>query len=277
MRGDAGRLQQVFNNVIGNAIKFSAEGGRVEISARREGRALRIVVRDHGEGIEPAFLPRIFESFRQADATITRRHRGLGLGIAQHLVERHRGTIAVHSAGPGQGTTFTVTLWMDDEPEASNDAPTRAVAAAAPADGESQEPRPLEGRSLLVVDDNADTLPMMAELFRLSGATVETAGSAKEALARFDAGLRIDALISDIGMPEVDGYELLHALTRRYPERRAAFVAVAATGYAREEDRLRSLAAGYDLHAAKPLDFTSLTGSIGALIAQRRTQRVKGS
>ena len=134
-------------------------------------------------------------------------------------------------------------------------------------------PLPLENVSILVVDDNADALAMMAELFRFDGATVDTAGSASEAIAHFDAGTRFDVLVSDVGMPDVDGYQLLKALTQRYPERRSALVAVAASGYARNEDRLRSLAAGYDLHAAKPLNFEALTSHITKLIAERRARR----
>jgi hypothetical protein len=275
IKGDPGRLQQVFNNLLGNAIKFSADGGRVEVFGHRDGERVRIVIRDAGQGIEPSLLPHIFERFRQGDASTTRRHGGLGLGlaIAQHLVERHGGEIAIASEGTGRGSTVDVVLPLDADPdEGIEEAPPPAVGVASGAAA-----APLAGITILVVDDNPDALAMMAEVFRLSGATVDAAMSAADAIARFGTGARYDALVSDLGMPDTDGYELIDSLLRRYPELRGRLVAIAASGYAREVDRQRALAAGFDLHVAKPIDLAALTQAIVRLVAERRVRRAPRS
>jgi len=266
LRGDAARLQQVFTNVIANAIKFVPQKGKVEVMGRCSRDGLVIEVRDNGEGIEPRLLPHVFERFRQGDGSMTRRHGGLGLGlaIAQHLVVRHGGTIAAQSAGPKMGATFTIALPLTGAPD------ERAADVVERVREDSHEEHTLEGLAILVVDDNADTLGMLQKAFVLSGASVEIAHSADEALQWFDAGRPIDVLVSDLGMPERDGFDLLASFERRYPERKRDMVAVAASGYARGEDRDRAIAAGFDAHFAKPVDLTMLIPALAELVRAKR-------
>jgi PAS domain S-box-containing protein len=237
---DAARLQQVVTNLLGNGIKFTPAGGRVEACLDVSGQAVRLVVRDTGEGIPAAFLPAVFERFRQADGSTTRRHGGLGLGlsIARHIVEMHGGTIAAASDGPGRGATFTVTLPL------GGDGASRGAA-----DGEQSQRVSLAGLHVLVVDDETDARELLRRLLAEQGCEVATAATAEEALTAL-AARPCDVLLTDIGMPGTDGYELL----RRVRATDGARKAIAVTAFARPEDRDRALAAGFDGHLAKPVN-----------------------
>jgi PAS domain S-box-containing protein len=243
VRGDAGRLAQVVGNLISNAIKFTPKGGRVEVVLRRAGSRAEIVVRDTGKGIAPAFLPLVFDRFRQADGSITRSHGGLGIGLAivKHLVELHGGTILAESEGEGRGAAFTVSL---------------PIAAVRPEEREGPTPieacESLAGLKILVVDDEEDARELVTRILAVCGAEVVAAGSAGEAIEAIQAR-EIDVLVSDIGMPEVDGYQLIHAV-RMLGGKRGTTPALALTAFSRPEDRWRALRAGYQVHVSKPVD-----------------------
>jgi signal transduction histidine kinase/ActR/RegA family two-component response regulator len=244
VEGDPVRLQQVAANLISNAVKFTPREGRVEVTLSRHGHDMRLVVADTGVGIEPEFLPYVFERFTQADSTSTRRYKGLGLGlsIARHLVERHGGHIEAFSRGVDLGTTFTVTLPLAAREERPPDPP--------PAES---EPAELEGLRVFLVDDEADARDAICLLLRQSGATVKAFGSAAEAFEAVKAE-RPHVLLSDIAMPGEDGYSLMQRL-RALPRAQGGGVRAAAlTAYAGAEDRARALAAGYDEHLVKPVD-----------------------
>jgi signal transduction histidine kinase/ActR/RegA family two-component response regulator len=261
-RGDEGRLQQIVWNLLTNAVKFSPRGGRVEIVLERApADAVQIIVRDNGEGISPEFLPHVFDRFRQGDGTTTRRHGGLGLGlsIVRHLVEAHGGTVRAQSDGPGRGATFTIEL-----PLAS---PAAASASASSSDPDLllDSSLKLKGLRLLVVEDEADSREILRRVLALSGAEVQTAGSVSEALPILLRD-RLDALVSDIGMPFEDGYALIRKVRALEPNRGGQLPAVALTAYATSEDRMRVLEAGYQMHLPKPVDAGQLTAAIAELI-----------
>ena len=252
--GDAGRLEQVVGNLLGNGIKFTPAPGRVDVQLASDDQEATLTVRDTGEGIPPEFLPSVFDRFRQADGSVARRHGGLGLGlsIARHIVEMHAGSIAAASDGPGRGATFTVRLPV-----------IRGEAAARPGWRADPPAASLAGMRVLVVDDERDALEIMRRLLAEQGCEVTTAGTAEEALARL-AERPFDVLLSDIGMPGVDGYELLRLIRARPgPHPRA----IAVTAFARAEDRERALAAGFDGHLEKPLTPARLLRSLAALRA----------
>ena len=248
LTGDPDRLQQIAWNLLSNAIKFTSRGGEVTVRLSRTEDGLRLEVTDTGAGITPEFLPHVFERFRQADGSTTRVHGGLGLGLAivRHLVELHGGTVEAESAGEGQGSRFAVTLPAT---------PPGTVSALARAEAPGQEgpSQPLDGLRLLLVDDDLDTCEAMSVLLSRAGARVATASSVPEALAQL-ARSRPDLLITDIGMPERDGYDLLRQVRMRSPEQGGGLPAVAMTAYARPEDRERALAAGFQEHLPKPVD-----------------------
>ena len=259
--GDAGRLQQVVGNLLANAIKFTPEGGRVEVALQRSGARARIRVRDTGSGIRAEFLPFIFERFRQADNTSTRKQKGLGLGlaIARHIVEMHGGSIEAASSGEGEGSTFTVTLplVLRDEEEAG-------AGRAAEDDGASAETT-LSGVRILIVDDEEDAREAMVVLLSQAGASVECAGSAAEALSL----LRVrppDLLLSDIAMPGEDGYSLIRQVRSLGPDRGGRIPAAALTAYATLDDRRKALLAGYDEHIPKPVDPQRLIATVASLV-----------
>ena len=259
--GDPGRLQQVFVNLLSNAVKFTPSGGQVDVSLGRvEDRAV-VHVRDTGQGIAPEFLPHVFDSFRQADASTTRRQGGLGLGlsIVRQLVALHGGSVDAESPGVGKGATFTVTL-----PLFLQDRKGEPPAGGEEVEEDALEPRPpLAGLRVLAVDDDLDTLEMMSELLSLRGAEVRSAGSADEAISTL-AGFEPDVLVSDISMPGRDGYELIRDIRSRgwSPE---ALPAVAVTALASSEDRRRALDAGYQVHLGKPVDPAELTSILLSL------------
>ena len=268
--GDADRLQQVIWNLLSNAVKFTPQGGRVRIALSREPSSVRIVVSDTGMGITPEFLPYVFDRFKQGDSSASRRFGGLGLGLSlvKQLTELHGGNVEVESAGEGQGATLTVTL------------PMHAVHQGGP-DKESREPikeavrcaaHRLDGLRILIVDDDDTAGEMLSISLQESGATTSVAASGSAAMAALEVSLQsvngnqpFDVLISDIGMPGEDGYDLIRRV-RTHPDPRVGHIqAVALTAYARFEDRLRALEAGYQMHVAKPVQDTELNTVIASL------------
>jgi PAS domain S-box-containing protein len=285
VNGDPNRLQQVLWNLLTNAVKFTPAGGHVHVALQRDdndnaaaataGRdALRLTVTDTGQGIAPQFLPHVFERFRQQDATTTRQHGGLGLGLAivKHLVEMHGGTIAAHSAGPGAGATFTVTLpaATPAPPPAPADParPASATAASSPPQ-RLEDCEPLDGVRVLIVDDEPDARTIVRRTLERCGATVTTAASAREALliAREQP---FDVLLSDIAMPDEDGYAFIQQL-RQLPTTspNTTTPAAALTAFARPEDRQRAVAAGYETHIPKPVEPATLVTTVASLTRRR--------
>jgi CheY-like chemotaxis protein len=247
--GDAQRLQQVVWNLLSNAIKFTPRGGLVRIEVQRVESQVEIRVIDNGIGISPAFLPRVFDRFSQADSSITRNRSGLGMGLAivKSLVELHGGVVSVSSPGEGQGTTFTVKLPIS----AVRDVAFRRAPVERPKlQAQLKQRDDLVGLKILIVDDEVDTCDMLQYVFNECGAVVETAQNADAALELFDRW-HPDMLISDIGMPDVDGYELIRIIRE---ERGSRMPAVALTAMARIEHRLKALAAGYQMHVSKPVE-----------------------
>jgi signal transduction histidine kinase/ActR/RegA family two-component response regulator len=253
--GDPDRLQQVMWNLLSNAVKFTPSGGRVTFVLRRRGEVDEMIVSDTGIGIDPSFLPNVFDSFRQADATATRAHGGLGLGlsIVSHLVDIHGGTVAASSGGRDQGATFTVRLPVRDARRE-----TSPPAAVPLADGL------LRGFTIVAVDDDPDTRELLQSVLDNAGARVHAAGSVEEALALCHLE-RPDAIVSDIGMPGRDGYSLMRDLHDQLGPS-GPRVAVALSAYAAPADRERSLAAGFQWHVAKPFDAVNLVHALHALL-----------
>lgn len=253
--GDSSRLQQVIWNLLSNAIKFTPEGGRVDIHLHRIGTQAQIVVSDTGRGIHPDFLPHVFEYFRQADSTTTRKFGGLGLGLAivHRLVELHGGTVQAESPGEGQGATFTVRLPLTQQQSTMK---RNRV--------ESQQPSDLGDMRILVVDDETDTREFITFLLQQYGATVTAVASAVEALVALSQ-YQFDLLISDIGMPEVDGYMLLRQVRSSSAQSRQV-PAIALTAYAGEIDYQRAMAAEFQRHLAKPVEPEQLVQAIVQII-----------
>lgn len=263
--GDTERLRQVIWNLVSNAIKFTDKGGQVEVRLSRIGEAVEIAVSDTGIGIEAEFLPLVFDRFRQADSTSTRQYGGLGLGLAivRHLVELHGGTVAAESPGEGQGTTIRVRLPIVEGNQAREILQQQTPEAEVMMEG--VDTADLQGIRVLVVDDEADARELLATILRQSGAEVKTADSAAMALTVLTEW-QPNILVSDIGMPDEDGYELMRQVRTLTPERGGKIPAVALTAYARFEDRLRALSVGYQMHVAKPLDPAELTVVIRSLV-----------
>jgi CheY-like chemotaxis protein/anti-sigma regulatory factor (Ser/Thr protein kinase) len=267
--GDPGRLQQVIWNLLSNAIKFTPRDGLVSIGVQPSNGHVDITVRDSGIGIAPEFRAHVFERFRQGDASTTRRHGGLGLGlsIVKHLTEQHGGTVRVDSEGEGRGASFTLQL-----PAAS------AAALAARSERVPYHPpspqaaelhlRDLSGIRVLVVDDDADSRELIKRILSDCHAQVSTAASARAALAALRDGHH-DVLISDLGMPDMDGFELLAQLRAQGPEAGGAVPALALTAFARSEDRLRALQAGFRAHISKPVEPSELIAAVASIFAQK--------
>jgi CheY-like chemotaxis protein len=251
----------VVSNLLSNAIKFTPSGGRIDVGLDRAGSVARVQVRDTGLGIRPDFLPYIFEQFRQADTTSTRENRGLGLGlaIARHLVQLHGGTIEAESAGEGQGASFTVTLPLMEGAVAAllPEEASEAAAASLQRDG-------LAGLRVLVVDDAEDAREALSVLLGQYGARVTAVGSADEALSALERD-RPHVLISDIAMPEQDGYTLIRKVRALDAARGGRVPAAALTAYATPEDRLKALNAGYHDHLPKPVDPVVLVETVVGL------------
>jgi CheY-like chemotaxis protein len=261
--GDPDRLQQIVWNLLSNAIRFTPAGGRIDVWLEAHQGQEQIRVVDTGSGIKREFLPHVFERFRQADASSSRTHSGLGIGLAlvRHLVELHGGAVVAESEGEGHGAIFSVRL-PGRSPEAEvGPIPREAVPDIA------DPSRHLAGLHVLVVDDEADARELARLAFEQAGARVSLAASAREALATVDAG-RVDVLVSDIGMPGTNGYVLLESVRGRGAA--GQIPAIALTAYARLEDRERALKAGFQLHVPKPIDPLRLVRAV-ALVTGRGT------
>ena len=255
--GDANRLQQVIWNLLSNAVKFTHSGGRMQVKVSQANSAVEISVTDTGQGIRREFLPYVFDRFSQADCTTTRHHGGLGLGlaIARHLVEIHGGTIRAASRGEGQGATFTITLPLI-EAIAKKGESVPAVAAIAE-NGLAGVPQLLSGVNVLLVDDDSDTLNVMATALAGRQANVTAVSSAGEAIQAIKQQ-RPDVLVSDIAMPDEDGYGLIQKVRLLEHGESQSIPAVAITAYAKEEDRKRALSSGFQIYLAKPVELTEL-------------------
>ena len=269
--GDAERLQQVVWNLLSNAVKFTPEGGRIEVRLGRVENYSEISVSDTGAGIKAEFLPYVFDRFRQADGTTTRTHGGLGLGLAivRHLVELHGGTVAAASAGVGTGATFKVRLPLLEYAKRGGTLNNETSVGSATG-GESKisnRQMVLGGLRLLVVEDEPDTRLLLQKALERFGAKVQACELAEEALAALEVG-SFDCILSDIGMPGEDGYSLIEKIRARDAGRGNATPAIALTAYAREEDRQRSLAAGFQLHLAKPIAPKELAEAVAGVVGR---------
>jgi PAS domain S-box-containing protein len=269
--GDPGRLQQVAWNLISNAVKFTDQDGRIEVRLERVNSHVELIISDTGQGIEPEFLPFVFDRFRQSDGSTTRRHSGLGLGLAivRQIVEMHGGTVGVTSQGLGKGSAFTVTLPVLPIPPESEIItglnPTVEVANESYKQSASQE---LAGLQLLVVDDETDSRELLSFILKLHGAFVTEAGSAAEAFEIIQ-NEDFDVVISDVGMPDEDGFSLIEKI-RNLPEGKARRIpAIALTAYTRPEDRIKALRAGFQLHLAKPVENSELIVSVAMLSGRK--------
>lgn len=273
--GDASRLQQVVWNLLTNAVKFTPKGGRVQVRLERIGSHIEITIADSGEGISEDFLPYVFDRFRQADNSISRRHGGLGLGLAivRQLVEMHGGTVNVQSGGLEQGSTFTVKLprmMIHDSKLLKEDAPRQHPSAEQKSVTFTCPPE-LAGLHVLVVDDEADARDLLAVVLKSCGTMVTTASSAADALAAVKS-VKPEVLISDIEMPGEDGYSLIARIRALKPEEGGQTPAIALTAHARIEDRLRALSAGYQMHVAKPVEPAELVVVLASLAARSAKQ-----
>jgi PAS domain S-box-containing protein len=268
--GDPDRLQQIVSNLLSNAAKFTPEGGRIEVHlTRTDNLQFEVSVSDTGIGIPAEFLPHVFDRFRQADSSTSRNHGGLGLGlsIVRHLVELHGGSVHVSSPGEGQGATFAVRLPMT-APQQESDFEAQPAQVG---EGVAQPERnyPLRDLRVLLVDDEPDTLEMLTAVLKQSGAVVATAKSTAEALQTLERWLP-DVLISDIGMPGEDGFELLRRMRTLPLERGGGLPAAALTAYAHDDDRLRTLSAGFQTHISKPINPTEFVEAIASLAGRTR-------
>jgi CheY-like chemotaxis protein len=259
--GDFNRLQQVVWNLISNAVKFSPGGTEIDVQLKTVAGQVQIVVKDNGQGISADFLPHVFERFRQADASTTKKFGGLGLGLAivWHLVELHGGSVEVESDGEGKGATFTVTL------------PALSGSAATPAKSEESlkeklaAKRLLGGLKILLVEDESDTRDLLVQLLSSCEAEVMAAESASEALELL-THWQVDILVSDISMPEVDGYSFIRQV--RNGDHQATVPAMALTAHARTQDRRDALAAGFQEHLSKPVNLRDLAQAIAKLVGR---------
>lgn len=258
--GDADRLQQVVWNVLANAAKFTPTGGRVEIAVSQTAPHVLIQVKDSGPGIDPAFLPHVFERFRQADGSTTRTHGGLGLGLAivRHLVELHGGRIAVENRSDGHGAIFTIRL-----PLPTGVLRKEILDNAAAAFGQAERPS-LEGLNILVVDDEVDALDLITVELAQHGANVTGLTNAEDALLAIEQK-EFDLLVSDLGMPKIDGYELIRRVRKQEEGRGKRIPAVALTAYARVQDRMQAILAGFSTHVAKPIEPIELVTVVASL------------
>ena len=263
--GDSDRLQQIVWNLLTNAVKFTPKGGRIQVKVQRIDSHVEIIVSDSGVGISKEFLPYVFDRFRQADASTTRIHGGLGLGlsIVHQLVDLHGGSVSVQSEGEGKGATFTINLpfvgVISNSPEAESEHPAQSD------DVISLDGLPsLHGLKVLVVDDEADTRELIGEVLRECGSEVITSRSAAEALEALQQH-KPDILISDLGMPDEDGYSLISKIRALPSELGGQIPAAALTAYARAEDRMRVLRSGFQFHLPKPVDSAELVTVVASL------------
>ena len=269
--GDSDRLQQVVWNLLTNAIKFTPRDGCVRITLKRQNAHVQIEVSDTGQGISPEFLPYMFDLFRQGDSSITRSHGGLGLGLAivRHLVEMHGGNVQARSEGEGKGATFVVMLPMIGIPMADNNG-HKDGAVDVSRDGISMERVPeLKGVNVLIVDDEPETRDLLVEVLSRCGAEVRASSSAHDALEALQSW-KADILISDIGMPGEDGYDLIRKVRKMDADHGGCIPAVALTAYARGEDRIRALSAGFQMHVSKPVEPVELAAVVASFAWQTR-------
>jgi signal transduction histidine kinase/DNA-binding response OmpR family regulator len=263
MTGDSTRLQQVVSNLLSNAIKFTPKHGRITVVLSHEDNQVQLAVTDSGQGIAREFLPFVFDRFRQADSSTTRANGGLGLGLAlvRHLIELHGGTISADSKGRDQGSTFVVTLPLgqnDHDSPGDRTPGSKDLQPLGPSGGS------LAGVKILVVEDHEDTSELLASIVHQQGAEVRRSSSVDEALEVLSRW-RPDVILSDIGMPEWDGYQFIEKLRRLPADRGGAIPAAAITSYATEEDRRRALAMGYQLHVAKPVKPDDIIDAVSRL------------
>jgi len=269
--GDASRLQQVIWNLLSNATKFAPTGGRVQVRLEEAGSCVELSVTDDGPGIDPAFLPYVFDRFRQADSSSTRRHAGLGLGLAivRHLVELHGGTVEARNREDRPGAVVIVRLPRPQGGASADGAPAEQSAPASAREKRAQSAASLQDVSVLVVDDEEDTREAMAIGLGRCGARVTTASSASEAMGAL-ARERPQVLVADIGMAGEDGYALLQKVRALPPERGGATPAIALTGYASQQDRMDALEAGFQMHVSKPVTPADLAAAVASLVAPAR-------
>jgi PAS domain S-box-containing protein len=269
--GDPGRLHQIAWNLLSNAVKFTPRSGSIEVTIQRRDQDLQVTVSDSGVGIDREFLPYVFDRFSQSKTSSDRKYGGLGLGLAivKHLVELHGGTVEADSPGEGKGATFTVTLPVYAVHEQALEVQRRSR------DGASASTSPsirLDGLRIMIVDDDADAREVLMSMLAQAGAEIKACHSARDALQTIEQWHPF-ALISDIGMPDEDGYALIRELRARAPERGGDIPAVALTGYARSEDRTRALAAGFQAHVSKPVEAAELIMVVASLAG--RTGKAK--
>lgn len=258
IQGDGARIQQIVWNLLTNAIKFTPERGQITIQLAQVDRWAQLKVTDTGQGIRPEFLPHIFESFRQADTSITRQFGGLGLGLAivRYLAEAHGGTVSADSPGEGKGATFTVSLPLLNQ----RPSPRKMPALLSQTD--------LTGVRVIAVDDNPDGLALLTLLLSEYGAEVIGLESAAEVLSTL-ASFQPHALVSDIGMPGMDGYELLRQIRALPPEQGGQVPAIALTAYVREEDSQKALDSGFQQHLSKPIEPDAIARAVAQLVEKR--------
>jgi CheY-like chemotaxis protein len=273
LAGDPERLQQIFWNLLANAIKFTPEGGRVEVRLSRIGRQIQIAVIDNGCGIRAEFLPFVFDRLRQGESSLPESRRGLGLGLAivRHLVELHGGTVAASSDGVGKGATFTVTIpcrrleaATEQSPNSSREKPRRPEVTTRPGPC-------LSGVRALVIDDEPDARQVVSLMLERAGAQVTSAGSAAEGLDAFSHNPP-DVLLCDIGLPDEDGYQVITKVRKIPADQGGRVPAIALTAYAGGEDRRRALTAGFQLHIPKPGPAnlaTIIAGLVGRTVGSR--------
>ena len=269
--GDPNRLQQVIWNLLSNAIKFTPIGGKVTVEIKRMNGQTDIRIVDTGIGISQEFLPHVFDRFRQADASSIRKFGGLGLGLAivRHIAEMHGGTVSALSEGENQGSTFIVSLPVIAVPRdesQSNDVSKAAMLEAVPK-------LSLDGLLILVVDDEEDTRQLLVQTLTFYGATVATAKSAAEGLSELQ-DKNPDVLVSDIGMPEEDGYTLIRKVRALADEQQRNTIAIALTAFTRAQDRMRALAAGYQNHVGKPVEPDELATVIASLTGRLQMEEL---
>jgi CheY-like chemotaxis protein/nitrogen-specific signal transduction histidine kinase len=272
--GDPDRLQQVVWNLLSNAIKFSPEGGRVTIYLTHERSRACIRVEDDGPGIPPEFLPHVFERFRQRDSSGTRRHGGLGLGLAivRHIVELHRGTVSASNRDEGKGAVFSVTLPLAEVPALRGSEGESISESLEPMEGGGRPGPSLEGTRILLVEDEPDSRELIAMVLRGRGADVVAVGSCREALSAF-AKQRPHLVISDIAMPGESGYDLIERLRSLPAEQGGATPAIALTAYAGAEDVSHALRVGFDTHIAKPVEMHDLIRAVKELMDDQTGSR----
>jgi CheY-like chemotaxis protein len=256
-------------NLLSNAVKFTGRGGNIQVNVVRRGGMAEIEVIDTGEGVAPELLSYVFDRFRQGDAGSTRGHTGLGLGLAivRHIVELHGGTVEAASGGKGQGATFRISLPVISI--AGKDGEVAPVSSA-PTDvpWPSQVASAISGLSVLVVDDDQDARDLLADVLETHGVRVVAVPSMTEALSELDR-LVPDVVVSDLGMPDRDGFEFVRRIRERPPQQGGNVPAIALTAYAGPEDRARALTAGFQVHLPKPIDFHELLATLANLTAHR--------